>query len=247
MTPEEAQRLRAEFPAAAIGYLPKGGVQLAYVGHAATTDRLLQVDPDWSWEPFSLDEHGLPALDSEGNLWIRLTVCGVTRPGVGDGKTAKERIGDAIRNAAMRFGVALDLWAKEDLHAQNGNGPAPAPTDIPFGDDPPSVPDDGPGAPVSPTTAPQGSSELKPTPGQRKKLGILVKTLRDERGAITTENLWAALANARTVDVETMISLLEGRDEDGVLHFGPLLADLTRAEASNLIDRLTRLESHVAA
>jgi hypothetical protein len=42
-------------------------------------------------------------------------VCGVTRIGVGDGKNAKERIGDAIRNAAMRFGVALDLWAKENL------------------------------------------------------------------------------------------------------------------------------------
>ena len=29
----------------------------------------------------------------------------------------KQLISDAIRNAAMRFGVALDLWAKEDLHA----------------------------------------------------------------------------------------------------------------------------------
>ena len=37
------------------------------------------------------------------------------RIGVGDGKSAKECIGDAIRNAAMRFGVALDLWAKDDL------------------------------------------------------------------------------------------------------------------------------------
>ena len=100
-------------------------MMLDYVGHAATTDRLLEVDPAWSWEPFALDAAGLPALDKEGNLWIRLTVCGVTRPGVGDGKTAKERIGDAIRNAAMRFGVALDLWAKEDLHA-NGHSDDPA-------------------------------------------------------------------------------------------------------------------------
>jgi hypothetical protein len=28
----------------------------------------------------------------------------------------KERIGDALRNAAMRFGAALDLWHKGDLH-----------------------------------------------------------------------------------------------------------------------------------
>jgi hypothetical protein len=87
----------------------------------------------------------------------------------------------------------------------------------------------------------------KPTPGQRKKLGILVKTLRDEQSAISTENLWAALANARNVDVEAMIALLEGRDAEGVLHFGPLLADLSRGEASNLIDRLERLAQTVGA
>lgn len=115
MTVEQAAALRKEFPPGAIGQLPKGGALLDYVGHAATTDRLLSVDPNWTWEPFATDERGLPALDGKGNLWIRLTVCGHTRIGVGDGKTAKECIGDAIRNAAMRFGVALDLWSKEEL------------------------------------------------------------------------------------------------------------------------------------
>lgn len=115
MTPEQAAALRKPFEPQQIGKLPKGNVMLDYVGHAAATDRLLAVDAAWSWEPFALDQHGLPALDAAGNLWIRLTICGVTRPGVGDGKTMKERVGDAIRNSAMRFGVALDLWAKEDL------------------------------------------------------------------------------------------------------------------------------------
>lgn len=90
-------------------------VHLDYVGHAAVTDRLLAVDPLWSWEPLALGPDGLPALDRSNNLWIKLTINGVTRIGVGDGKSAKECIGDAIRNAAMRFGVALDLWAKDDL------------------------------------------------------------------------------------------------------------------------------------
>lgn len=115
MDKDTALALRKPFPPESVGKLPKGGVMLDYVGHAAVTDRLLTVDPYWSWEPFALDEHGLPALDKAGNLWIKLTVCGVTRIGVGDGKNAKEVIGDAIRNAAMRFGVALDLWAKENL------------------------------------------------------------------------------------------------------------------------------------
>lgn len=97
-------------------------VHLDYVGHAALTDRLLDADPNWTWEPAALDQNGLPALDKDGGLWIKLTVCGVTRLGYGDaqGKTGgdamKERIGDALRNAAMRFGAALDLWHKGDLH-----------------------------------------------------------------------------------------------------------------------------------
>jgi hypothetical protein len=94
-------------------------IHLDYVGHAAVTDRLLTVDPEWNWEPFAVDEHGLPALDQWGNLWIRLTVAGVTRVGVGDGASMKERIGDALRNAAMRFGVALSLWTRDELESGN--------------------------------------------------------------------------------------------------------------------------------
>lgn len=125
MNNEQFKKLRAPFPPEQLGKLPKGGVQLDYVGHADVTDRLLSVDPAWTWEPMALDAAGLPALDGFGNLWIRLTVCGVTRPGVGDGKSMKECISDALRNAAMRFGVALDLWAKGDRHFGTDGHDAP--------------------------------------------------------------------------------------------------------------------------
>ena len=98
-------------------------VHLDFVGHAAMTDRLLDCDPEWNWEPLAMDEKGLPTY-SDGGMWIKLTVCGVTRFGFGsaDGKTGgnavKEIIGDAIRNAAMRFGGALDLWFKGELHSE---------------------------------------------------------------------------------------------------------------------------------
>lgn len=109
--------LRKPFDPKVVGKIPKGGIQLDYVGHAAVTDRLLSVDPEWHWEPLGLDDRGLPAIDAESNLWIKLTVNGVTRIGVGDGLSMKVRIGDALRNAAMRFGVALDLWTKDELES----------------------------------------------------------------------------------------------------------------------------------
>jgi len=99
-------------------------VHLDYFGHAALTSMLLDVDPNWTWEPLALGQDGLPVIDKDGGMWIKLTVLGVTRLGYGDaqGKTGgdamKERIGDALRNAAMRFGAALELWHKGDLHGE---------------------------------------------------------------------------------------------------------------------------------
>lgn len=94
-------------------------VHLDYVGHAYVTERLLRVDPTWNWQPLLTDQHGQPA-HLQGVFWIRLTVCGVTRLGVGDaakkmgtGDWWKEAYGDALRNAAMRFGVAVQLWQRE--------------------------------------------------------------------------------------------------------------------------------------
>jgi hypothetical protein len=109
-------------------------VHLDYVGHAALTDRLLDADPGWGWEPLAIGPDGLPKFDSIGGLWIKLTVCGVVRMGYGNaenktysdvGAREKEVIGDALRNAGMRFGAALDLWHKGDLHVDaDDSGPA---------------------------------------------------------------------------------------------------------------------------
>ncbi len=117
-------------------YISPSHIHLDYVGHAETTSLLLDADPMWSWEPLALDADGLPKFDENRGLWIRLTVCGVTRLGYGTadnttgskarGDLIKEVIGDAIRNGAMRFGVALDLWAKTDLHHEDDKAPGPA-------------------------------------------------------------------------------------------------------------------------
>lgn len=129
MTPEQMTALRREFPPECIGKLPKGGVMLDFVGHAHVTDRLLEVDPEWNWEPVARHpETGEPLLSNGGKgLWIRLTVGGITRLGYGDVENnkagnVKELISDALRNAGMRFGIALELWAKTDLESSAGKG-----------------------------------------------------------------------------------------------------------------------------
>lgn len=134
-TKDQTEKVRADFKLGVRcqqcgAWHHKDVVHLDYVGHAALTDRLLDADPHWSWEPVAFRE-GLPAFDGTGGLWIKLTVCGVTRLGYGHaatkpnadpGSREKEVIGDALRNAAMRFGAALDLWHKGDLHVSDEEG-----------------------------------------------------------------------------------------------------------------------------
>lgn len=124
MTPEQAAALRAPFPPEAIGQRPQGNVKLDFLGHAAVTDRLLEVDPNWWWEPFALDEEGLPKIQygtKKAVLWIKLHVLNQERIEVGTCDVSKpelhkELVSDALKRGAMRFGVGLDLWSKEELH-----------------------------------------------------------------------------------------------------------------------------------
>ena len=110
-----------------------GGVVLHYVGHAEITRVLLEVDPGWTWEPLEIVA-GRPAIhfhtgivkrrDTEhevtmATMWGRLTLDGVTRVAVGSVEAHKpdldkELVSDFLRNAAMRFGIALTLWMKDD-------------------------------------------------------------------------------------------------------------------------------------
>jgi hypothetical protein len=128
MTPEQSKALRGKMPDNLVSKFPANAGANAnkeYAGHAAVTDRLLEVDPAWTWK-FLGD--GTPVFDDVGGIWIELTVCGVTRIGYGfperlkGGNGIKEAIGDAIRNAAMRFGVGLEFWFKGDLFAEPDKG-----------------------------------------------------------------------------------------------------------------------------
>lgn len=137
-------------------YITTAHMHLDYVGHAEITDRLLQVDAEWTWEPVASDASGLPLFDADGGLWIRLTVAGVTRLGYGDAEgkrgpsAKKETIGDALRNAAMRFGVGLDLWGAKFEPTEQEERPtttqAAAPSTTPATSQPPPTASAGPSA-----------------------------------------------------------------------------------------------------
>lgn len=152
------------------------GKPLDYLGHADVTDLLLVHDPHWNWEPVAWTDQGLPGIvkDAQGwpvGLWIRLTIHGVTRLGYGNcapGKddAVKELIGDAIRNAALRFGVALQLWSKADKDGWE-DLPEAGP-----GDDAPTPPQDAPATPDAPKDAPAPAAPEKPAqPTQAKPSG----------------------------------------------------------------------------
>ena len=118
-----------------VGKLPKGGQSLSFVGHADITKMLIEVDSEWTWEPVAFDVNGLPAYRVENGMahmagW--LTVQGVRRLGIGSvmhnkPDLLKELVSDFIRNSAMRFGICLSLWTKQewDDHAPTVVTPAP--------------------------------------------------------------------------------------------------------------------------
>jgi hypothetical protein len=117
-----------------VGKLPKGGQQLSFVGHADITKMLIEVDSSWTWEPVAFDTDGLPAYRVENGMahmagW--LTIHGVRRLGIGSvthnkPDLLKELASDFLRNAAMRFGICLALWTKQEWEDLNTH-PAPAP------------------------------------------------------------------------------------------------------------------------
>ena len=92
---------------------------------------------------------------------------------------------------------------------------------------------------------PKGAKPTTATVAQRTKLNVLVGKLRPAH--ITTEQLYASLGRTRDLPAEMIAELVGGRDLEGVLHWAPLRDSLTRAEATDLIDRLEIKEAARAA
>jgi hypothetical protein len=122
--PKMRTSLREPFPPEQISKLPATAKRpaLDYVGHAAVTDRLNHACPDWSYSVDPITVEGNDGWPHVIGVFGSMTIGGVTRQEVGAvdspssyGQEMKEAISDFIRRGAMRFGVAIDLWSKEDL------------------------------------------------------------------------------------------------------------------------------------
>lgn len=167
-------------------------VYLDYVGHATITKWLIQIDPFWTWEPVEWED-GRPKINVIGGtatMWGRLTVLGKTMLGVGTcevhkGDLDKELIGDFLRNASMRLGLALGVWAKDqwgdDSHDED---PVPKPqpaAKASLGSKASSSPQKAPAEPVVADKAPQGGSEPLITIEQVAELQGMINALPDAK------------------------------------------------------------------
>jgi hypothetical protein len=203
-------------------------VHLDYVGHAGITMRLNEVatPAGWDWAPMVSTPEGFPSMGKE--FWITLTITDdqgttVTKRGVGDqfGSSSKEAIGDALRNAAMRFGVGTYLWSKSeaalDLKRATDEYVAPEPDERPAASQRPQQRREEPQS--------QAPPELPPHVTQ---VGAMVRTLNDAQksvlagwwtqqannGRMPLQANWQAVTPEQTAMVEDAVAQIIERDQE---------------------------------
>ena len=103
ITPEQSAQLKEYFPVKSHEFLQGK----TYISEEAITNRLDEVDPSWSFERLDIT-----VRDTQVIATFRLTVCGVSRDGVGmdsikqgAGEAEKSAATDALKRAARLFGI----------------------------------------------------------------------------------------------------------------------------------------------
>jgi hypothetical protein len=191
-------------------------LHLDYVGHAGITMRLNDVvtPAHWNWEPIVYGPDGVPVVGRE--FWIRLTVMGVTKLGVGDdfNGSAKQAIGDALRNAAMRFGIGTYLWSKSDAslalkRAEEGTDSTPPPP-IPPPATHAATPDLPAQRPERPPP-PRGKEVPMATDKQTQRLAILLGDLTPPIHDRALKIAYCSEKVGRTIESSKDLTFMEAR------------------------------------
>ena len=129
-------KLRDPFPPNQIGKLPKGGTQLDFVGHGFITQRLLDVDPLWNWEPVALDGQG------ENSPFTEALLRHMTVPGA-DVHAVMRRVRGDVQRATAEQQIP---WENSSLIDEMAFAETSATT---------SLSDSPPARPVSPSIRPE--------------------------------------------------------------------------------------------
>jgi len=132
LTPEHITELRRPYNMISVKWLPVGGYNkqqgfLPHLDSSLVIERLNDIDPCWTEQTTYL-------LNNEKDLGVTqlvptqclLTVHGVTRSGIGqldnanlDGKYAKQAESDALKRAALKFGIGAYLRAIPLIYIPN--------------------------------------------------------------------------------------------------------------------------------
>lgn len=132
---DHVQKLKKEYTDKRTG--ERKSFELDYISHAVVTDRLLQVDPAYEFVPLT-NEHGVPIVVLDGlnagdevGVWGKLTILGTNVIEFCSGKDLLDAYSRCLCRAAMRRGVALDLWIRDDdfkaERKEGGLGPVTVP------------------------------------------------------------------------------------------------------------------------
>ncbi len=131
LTPDVLARLGAPVPASEIKTLTHGGQSIRYTEDKFVFDRLDEVvggmnwDDDYTATPFARPlVHHKGRKDESlivGQVVCRLTVLGVTKSAIVDQEQTDDMYGTpgtnaqarAVKRAAMKFGIARELWQKD--------------------------------------------------------------------------------------------------------------------------------------
>lgn len=115
---EASKHLRRPFTPEAVKFKVQatwdgGAMVVFYIDARLVVERLNLVCPE-NWEP---------RYTREGNLmWCVLSVFGIARPDVGDGYQGKGLVSDALKRAAVQFGVGVSLYAVPKVFLKLADG-----------------------------------------------------------------------------------------------------------------------------
>jgi hypothetical protein len=112
LTREDLQILKAPFPKDSLGVKVQStskdrtrALLVLYLQHTDVQDRLEMVDPAWTSEVIHEERVGDTVY-----VRIRMVVKGVSRENVGEGNDPKAAYSDALKRAAMLFGIGRYLY-----------------------------------------------------------------------------------------------------------------------------------------